>query len=522
MRAAVGLVAVALFAQDDAATRWWSHVEFLASDALEGRKTGTAAYDKAARYVASQFDSLKLRPGGRNGWFQSVPFVRKQLNEAQSKVEIVRDGRVETMESGPEAILGVRGESGRAVEAGMVFVGHGLVVPDAGIDDLKGLDLKGKLAVVLPGAPKSLDAPLAAHAQSTRELWRGLQAAGAIGIVRLYNTNRADIPWARVTLTRGAPVLELDVAELVDTTGQQAYVTVGPEGADKLLAGTGHTFAGLLAKDKADEPLPKFELPAKLRVKGVFSTERVSSDNVIGILPGSDPKLKDEYVVFTAHLDHVGVGKPINGDAIYNGAMDNASGIATLLETARAMQGRKLRRSVVFAAVTGEETGLNGSKFFAHRPTVKSRIVANVNTDMFLPIVPLNGITVRGLDESELGDDFAAASKSFGVAAERDPEPQRNSFIRSDQYSFIRLGIPALAFSFYAKPGTPEGDVMKKWRTERYHAPSDDLQQPVNKEGAVKFNQIMAAFLERVANRPSAPKWKDSSFFRRFAETQSR
>jgi Zn-dependent M28 family amino/carboxypeptidase len=249
----------------------------------------------------------------------------------------------------------------------------------------------------------------------------------------------------------------------------------------------------------------------------VFSITKVTSDNVIGVLPGSDPQVKDEYVVFSAHLDHLGVGEPIKGDRIYNGAMDNASGVATLIETARAMKGKKLKRSVAFVAVTAEEGGLNGSKFFANHPTLKGRIVANVNTDMYLPIIPLKGIAVMGIDESELGDEFTAVAKEFGIPAERDPEPQRNSFTRSDQYSFIRLGVPALAFKFFAAPGTAEAAVMREWRTERYHAPSDDLTQPVNIEGAAQFNRIMAAFLERIANRATRPVWKDSSFFRRFA-----
>jgi hypothetical protein len=514
----MGVLAAALAADNEAASRWWAHVQYLADDAREGRKPGTKGYDEAARYVASQFDALKLRPGGSNGWFQPVPFVRRQIDESASKVQLLRDGRTETLDFERHTNIGLRSGVSGTTEAEMVFVGHGLVVPEAGVDDLKGLDLKGRIAVVLGGAPKGLPAALAAHAQSTRELWSGLRSAGAVGVVRLYNTNTADIPWERATLSRAEPVLVLTPPELSETPGQRVSVSIGPEGADKLLAGTGHTFASLLAKDKAGEPLPKFQLPGTIRVVSSFSTATVSSDNVIGVLPGSDPKLAREFVVFTAHLDHMGVGKPIRGDSIYNGAMDNASGVATLIETARAMQGRKLRRSVAFVAVTGEESGLTGSKFFAHRPTIGGAIVANVNIDMFLPIVPLKAITVRGLDESDLGDDFAAVSRTFGIPAKRDPEPQRNSFTRSDQYSFIRRGIPALSFSFYAEPGTAEGDVLRKWRTERYHAPSDDLDQPVNLEGAAKFNSIMAAFLERVANRDARPAWKETSFFRRFAK----
>jgi Zn-dependent M28 family amino/carboxypeptidase len=226
-------------------------------------------------------------------------------------------------------------------------------------------------------------------------------------------------------------------------------------------------------------------------------------------------------VVFTAHLDHLGIGKPINGDAIYNGAMDNASGIAAMLDVAAMLKesGTKLRRSVLFVAVTGEEKGLLGSKYFANAPTVDSRaIVANINTDMFLPLFPLKKLTIYGLDESDLGGDAAAAAESLGVQPQADQEPKRNIFIRSDQYSFIRRGVPALALKVGFDKGSPEEQVQNKWIKERYHAPSDDVAQPVNKKTAGEFDVLVAKLLERVANREERPHWKDSSFFKRFAQ----
>ncbi len=230
----------------------------------------------------------------------------------------------------------------------------------------------------------------------------------------------------------------------------------------------------------------------------------VVSQNVAAILPGNDPVLKNEYVVFSAHLDHIGVGKPINGDSIYNGAMDNASGVAAMLDVAAMLkeQGTKLRRSVLFVAVTGEEKGLLGSKYFANFPTVDPKsIVADINTDMFLPLFPMKRLTVYGLDESDLGDDAAAVARSLGVIPEPDPEPKRNIFIRSDQYSFIRTGVPSIALKVGFVKGSPEEEVAKKWLTERYHAPSDDLQQPVDKTAAGEFDVLVARLLERVANR---------------------
>ena len=220
---------------------------------------------------------------------------------------------------------------------------------------------------------------------------------------------------------------------------------------------------------------------------------------MVGLLPGSDPQLKNEYVFLTAHLDHVGVGPAINGDSIYNGAMDDASGIASILEIARLIHesNAKLRRSLVFLAVTGEEKGLQGSRYFAGHPTVNERnIVADINLDMFLPLHALHYIEVQGLAESTLGDDIRAVAKESGVEIQADKEPQRNLFIRSDQYSFIKKGIPALAFKFGYLPGSPEETLHKEWLKNRYHAPSDDLNQPVDKAAAAEFNEILLRLAE--------------------------
>jgi Zn-dependent M28 family amino/carboxypeptidase len=247
---------------------------------------------------------------------------------------------------------------------------------------------------------------------------------------------------------------------------------------------------------------------------------QVESQNVAGLLPGSDPKLKNEYVFLTAHLDHVGVGPAINGDTIYNGAMDDASGIASILEIARLIHEShaKLSRSLVFLAVTGEEKGLQGSRYFAGHPTVNEKnIVADINLDMFLPLHALHYIEVQGLAESTLGDDIRAVAQESGVEIQADKEPQRNLFIRSDQYSFIKKGVPALAFKFGYLPGSPEETLHKEWLKNRYHAPSDDLNQPVDKTAAAEFNEILLKLAERVANASERPQWKPDSFFRRFA-----
>jgi Zn-dependent M28 family amino/carboxypeptidase len=306
-----------------------------------------------------------------------------------------------------------------------------------------------------------------------------------------------------------------------ESQGLKLAVTINPDHADKLLAGSGHSLREILDLHQTAKPLPRFPLPAKLKATAGVKRAELVSQNVVALLPGDDPKLKDEFVVFTAHLDHLGIGKPIKGDSIYNGAMDNASGVATMLDVAALLKesGTKLRRSVLFVAVTAEEKGLLGSRYFANFPTVdRSSIVANINTDMFFPLFPLKKLTIYGLAESDLGEDATAVAQSLGVEPQADPEPKRNVFIRSDQYSFIRRGIPALAFKVGWNKGSPEEKIALQWLHERYHAPSDDLAQPIDKQAAAAFDVLMAKLLERVANRDQRPRWKDDSFFRRFAE----
>src|SRR5581483_2704781 len=206
-------------------------------------------------------------------------------------------------------------------------------------------------------------------------------------------------------------------------------------------------------------------------------------------------KLKNEYVIMSAHLDHVGIGRPVNGDTIYNGAMDDASGIASVLEIARLIKasGRKLKRSVIFLAVTAEEKGELGSRYFAAHPTVPAKnIVADINLDMFLPLYPLKVIEVQGLSESTLGDVVREAAKSLGVDVQTDREPEQNRFIRSDQYSFIRYGVPSLAFKFGYEFGSPEEKVRREWVKNVYHKPNDDLNQPVDQAAAALFDHVIA------------------------------
>jgi hypothetical protein len=500
--------------------RWWSHIEFLASDDLQGRNTGSEGHLKAARYIAGEFERAGLKPAGTSGYFQPVKFNVTQIVEDQSSLALVRNGKSEKLSLGDDATFSLRGDTQENTEAGAVFAGYGLKVPEKNYDDLAGLDVKGKIVVYLSGGPSSIPGPLKAHYSSGGERWKYLKAAGAVGVASIQNPKAMDIPWSRSRLSRFMPSMSLADPSLDESQGLRLNVTINPERADKFFQGTGHTIAEILADADNDRPLPHFALPATLRAHVQLKKSDVESQNVAGLLAGTDPKLKNEYVVMTAHLDHVGVGEPINGDKIYNGAMDDASGIASILEVGRLLRESnvKLRRSVLFVAVTGEEKGLQGSRYFAAHPTVNEKsIVADVNLDMFLPLHSLHYLEVQGLGESTLGDDIRAVASAAGVQVQADKEPQRNLFIRSDQYSFIRHGIPALAFKFGYLPGSPEEKLHKDWLRDRYHAPSDDLNQPVDKTAAAQFNQIILTLLQRVANEANRPQWKADSFFRRFA-----
>ncbi len=500
--------------------RWWSHIEYLASDELQGRDTGSEGHLKAARYVAGEFERSGLKPAGTSGYFQPVKFDVKQIVEEQSNLALVRDGKVEPLVLGDDANFGLRGDAQESTEAAAVFAGYGFHVPEKNYDDLAGLDVRGKIVVYLAGGPKSIPGPLKSHYQSAGERWKYLKAAGAIGIANIQNPKSMDIPWSRLRLARTMPSMSLADPSLQEASGLRLSIAINPEHADKFFEGTGHTIAEILRDADSDKPLPRFPLAVSIRARVHLKTSEVESQNVAGLLPGADPKLKEEYVVLTAHLDHVGVGQPINGDSIYNGAMDDASGVASILEIARLLHESnvKLRRSVVFLAVTGEEKGLQGSRYFAAHSTVNEKsIVADINLDMFLPLHPLHYIEVQGLAESTLGDDIRGVAKDAGVELQADKEPQRNLFIRSDQYSFIRKGIPAVAFKFGYLPGSPEETLHKEWLKNRYHAPSDDLNQPVDKTAAAQFNQIILKLAERVANASDRPQWKADSFFRRFS-----
>ncbi len=521
--AALLLAASAVLAAPDAARdgrRWWSDVRHLASDKMRGRGTGTPGYLAAARFVSSRFAALHLTPAGSSGFYQSVPFQIRRIDESHSSLALVRGGSAQPLTLGPDAVITLAGDPAPEIEAPAVFAGYALQVPEAHIDDFDALDVRGKIVVYLQGAPRGLAGPLAAHSQSLARRWEPLHAAGAAGLAVIPNPSSSDIPWPRSSLARLLPHLFLDDPALGPAPGLRLSLRINPAFAPALFEGAPHSFSELLSLARNGASLPRFPLPVSFRARVAYTQGSASSPNVAAVLPGSDPVLKNQYVVLSAHLDHLGVGPAINGDTIYNGAMDNASGIATLLETARLLRQSHAqpKRSLLILAVCGEEHGELGSQYFAAHPTVPpASLVADINLDMFLPLYPLKALEVQGLDESTLGAQVRAAGASLGIGVLADQQPALNRFIRSDQYSFIKHGIPALAFKFSAPPGSPEFDIQKRWLTTRYHAPSDDLSQPVDLAAAARFNGFILSLLQDVADAPEAPRWNPDSFFRRFA-----
>jgi hypothetical protein len=530
--AAALATAAAAFQSTDLAAEgrsWWAHVRFLADDQLEGRNVGTAGFEKAVEYVEGQFEAIGLNPAGINGFRQPVNLESRQLVPAESSLALVRDGRETPLVIGQDASVSARGELDGSLEAPMVFVGYGLSIPEAGWDDFAGLDLRGKIAVYVNAFPPvTVSDNVRSHVNNATERWLALKRAGAIGVATMSAPRPSGAGGAE---GRGggrggrgsgtpAPVVVLADPDVNDLAGQMVSVSFTVSGAAAILAGSGHSpdEIGQLLAD--NQPLPRFPLPGTLKARVELTREIIPSTNVAAVLEGSDPSLKSEYVIMSAHLDHVGVGRAVDGDSIYNGAMDDASGVAAVIEIARLLKtsGVRPKRSVLFLAVTAEEKGLLGSRYFAGKPTVPfDRIVADINLDMFLPLYPLQVIEVQGLAESSLGESVRAAAQSLGVNVQADREPEQNRFIRSDQYSFIRKGVPALAFKFGYEFGSPEETTRLNWVRDVYHRPSDDANQTVDLEAAATFNRVIMTLLQRVANDTARPTWNADSFFKRFA-----
>jgi Zn-dependent M28 family amino/carboxypeptidase len=519
-------------ADEAAGQAWWAHIKTLADPGMEGRLTGSDGYLRAAKYVVSQFDAMGLEPAGVHGYYQPVKFDVTRVIADKSSMTLLVDGRKEALVLGRDAILGSRGTQPKSITAPLVFIGYGLHLPEAKYDDfdspeVPSASLKGKIVVYINGGPGDLPGPLKSFAR-TSPLARALADAGAVGSISIPTPKSMDFPWDRVAGNASQPGMRLapdakDAAvaarhpALADIHRTMFSANFNPAEAEKLFAGTGHTFAELVALADAQKPLPRFDLKKSLTASVTTENTMVESPNIVARLEGSDPVLKKEFVLLSAHLDHLGPGAP--GKPVFAGAMDDASGVASVLEIAKSFSKNRERpkRSMLFVIFTGEEKGLLGSRYFAGRPTVpEADVVADLNLDMFMPLFPLKKLHVQGLAESTLADDARAVGAAHHIEIAGDPEPDRNSFTRTDQYSFVQAGVPALAMKFGWTADSPDYKAWRQWLAQRYHSTEDNLSQPVDTAAAAQFDSFLGDLARRVANNAGRPHYVESSFFHRF------
>lgn len=508
-----------------------AHIRFLSDSLLTGRAPGTPGYDIAARYVASELEGMGLHPGVAGSWYQPVPFEKAVTDESASSFTMTVNGKVQKLTDAKDYILstwfaspaGKQSMAESDVAAPVVFVGFGVTAPDQKYDDYAGVDVHGKIVVGISGAPSTFPSSERAYYSDGTVKARNAVAHGAIGVIAI------SLPedWKRYPWDWIVPQIQMGEMHWLGKDGTphdfvpqiRGNVFLNEKAAEILFNGSPKALDKIFADARADKP-QAFVLPASAHIHTVAAQSVVESSNVIAELRGSDPTLRDQYVVFTAHIDHLGICPAVNGDNICHGALDNASGVAAQLEIARAYAHlpRPPRRSVLFVFVTGEEMGLLGSDYFAHFPTVPLKsIVANVNMDgapgeyyAMKDIVPL------GSEHSTLGEDVAAASNTLGYAVAPDPMPEENNFIRSDQYSFVLQGVPAVDVTDGIHASDPAIDglaLQRKWLVTRYHTPLDSMDQPMDFDEMAKGAVLNFLIGYRIAQHDTAPTWNKGDFF---------
>lgn len=500
-------------------------IRFLSDDALEGRGTGTRGYNIAAEYMASQFESLGLQPAGDNGtYFQAVPLRSSKPDETKTVLTLTHAGKAaETLVFRKDYISSgdpVRAET--YIDAPVVFVGGGVTAPEQGYDDYKGMDVKGKIVALIFGAP-NFESSLKAHYSSSEVKAKNAVEHGAAGVIVLADPVLESMyPFSEQVRDLSFPQFHwLDKQQRPNDYFPElkGNAVLSMEAVKKFFEGSPHSAEEVFAAMKAGKPL-SFAMPMTAKIQNVSVLHDVPSRNIVAKLEGSDPTLKNEYVVYSAHLDHLGIGEPVKGDAIYNGALDNASGSAIMVEVARAFTSLKTRprRSILFVSVTGEEAGLLGSDYFAHYPTVqKSAIVANVNMDEDLMLWPLQDIVAFGAEHSSLDADIKKATARMHMVESPDPAPEEVVFIRSDQYSFVKQGIPAVFPVPGFKSDNPKinpAAIFKNWEQTRYHQPQDDIDQPgLDFESAAKYARFVFLCGYLIAEDAQRPTWNKGDFF---------
>ncbi|MGY0652795.1 M28 family metallopeptidase [Luteimonas sp. A537] len=510
--------------RDPAANRIEADVRALADDHMQGRETGTPGHDLAAEYVAARFAEAGLVPGGEDGgWFQRVPLLRATIASQGARLVVHLDGQSRSLAFQDEFLpMANFNRPDAAVEAPAVFVGQAIHAPELGHDDFAGLDLRGKIAVVFGGAPERFDNTRRAFNSSLHEKLRSVAERGAVGVV-LVGTAADEVrsPWTRGAAGWERPSMRLRDADGhgIDTwPGLDVVTRVSAAAADALFAGGERSAAQLANAARTGTP-GGFDLPVRLSLAVQTRVERLDSRNVVGMLRGSDPVLADEYVVHTAHLDHVGLGIEVDGDTIYNGAIDNALGVAIMTEAARELAAgdTRPRRSQLFVAVTAEEQGLLGSQWFASRPTVpRDALVANINIDMPVLTAPSRDVVPIGVEHSSLKAVVDLAAREIGVKVSPDPFPEEAVFVRSDQFSFVREGIPAVYLDAGIEAADPERDpkVSATWFMRNcYHRPCDQADLPIHYDDAARLARVSARTAWHIAAADERPSWNEGDFF---------
>lgn len=500
-----------------------AHIAFLADDLLEGREAGTRGYDLGAKYVAASFQTMGLKPAGSGGtYFQNVPLRSTRLSPSGSSVTLWREGWTKTLRSGEDYILSPSATTEQSeIRAPLVFVGFGVTAPELDYDDYVGVDAEGKIAVTLSGAPANFPSNQRAYYSGGAKT-ETAAAHGAVGIlIILTPEDDKRMPWDKISRFAGKARMRW-----LDGDGIPADAWPQIKGAGALsrpiaeeVFSSGPTSLEEVFAAARSGNLKSFDLPLEAKIRTTSVHAELESPNVIAMLEGSDPELKNEYIVYSAHLDHDGLGEPIDGDGIWNGAYDNASGTAMVLEVARAFTNLPAppKRSILFLATTAEEKGLLGADYFAINPTVpKDAIVANLNMDGALMVYPMKDLVIYGSEHSSLGEVFERAAARMDIELSPDPIPQETVFIRSDQFPFVRQGIPA-AYAFVGLQTTdPDIDAEAafwEWMATRYHTPKDDMSQEMHFESGARYAGVnfLAGYL--VAQDPERPAWNEGDFF---------
>jgi Peptidase family M28 len=502
-----------------------AHMRFLSDTMLEGRAPGSRGYDIAARYVQTQLEAMGLKPAGTKGsWYQTVPLRKSVVDAGKSSLTLTMAGKEDKLTDGKDYLFApdmLRTES--TIEAPVVFVGFGVTAPNQKYDDYAGADVKGKIVATFYGAPAKFPSTERAYYSDGLVKQRNAVAHGAIGMIDLMLPE----DWKRYAWDWLRPQIEAGDMRWLDGKGapHDAYAELkgrallSDGGGKKLFAGASKNLEQVADKARNSEP-QAFPLAVTARLHVVSTHTTLESPNVVGKIEGSDPVLRNEYVVYTAHVDHLGICPPAGGDNVCHGAVDNASGTATLLEVAHAYASlpRAPRRSVVFVFVTGEEMGLLGSDFYAISPTVpQGAIVANVNIDGAPGLYfAMRDVVPMGPEHSTLAKNVESAVKELGYELSPDPMPEEVSFIRSDQYSFVLQGIPAVYITDGVKAVDPKIDgltVIKNWLTTRYHTPADNMEQPLDFESAAKGARLNFLIGYEVAQQDKRPEWNQGDFF---------